>query len=201
MNKIIIILLLIPISNFSQIKIDTINNIIFLDEVKQVDGKAKEIKTKAFEWVAKSYKNSNFVTRMNTETKIITKGAFRSNKKSYLSVLTNETGIDIPYDLELSFKDDKYKIEVKNIESVDIKFSTMSKEQFKQWMLDYYSTQKGAGVAYAVKKINNEKYLNKSYRKMIEQTLPIQKEIIAEMKLLSLSLNNYISTEIDNDDW
>ena len=201
MREFLLLLLLVPVCSFSQVKVDSINNRVFLEEVKEVEGSAKDLKERAFEWIAKSYNNSNFVTRMNTDNKIITKGTFESSKKSYLSVLTNEAGATIPYDLELSFKDGRYKIELKNLESIDLKFSTMSKSQFKQWMVDYYSTQTGGGVKYATKKINDDKYITKTYGKMKEQTIPILEEVKNKIIDLNLSLFSYMKSKAKNDDW
>jgi len=186
------------ISN-AQIEIDTINNIIYLDQVNEVKGTSKDLKDKAFEWVAKSYNNSNYVTRLNTDDKIITKGTFSTESRSYMNSL--EKAEPIKYTLELSFKDGRYRTEIKDIESTEIMFSIMTKEQFKDWWVTYYENYTGIGKKFAQKKVQDDKYISNTYEKMKKTTTPILNELKLNMELVNASILSNMKSESKKDDW
>lgn len=195
-----ILILMLSIKVSSQVQVDSINETIIIDQVNEVQGSAKELKDKAFEWIAKSYNNSNHVTKLNSDNKIITKGFFDvSGHKSTLDFASDAENVS--YLLELSFKDGRYRTEIKNVTSLEIKFSLMNKLQYKNWLIDFYSKYEGQGKKFALKKINDEKYLNKVYKANQANNQPILKTVIQQMEAINANLLQYMNTVSDDDDW
>jgi len=107
--------LLIGFIGKAQVVIDSINGKIYLDRVQKIELNKKELKEKTNRWVAKTYKNSNYVTRINNNDNILTKGSFNigANFTAYGTTVYSERKVE--YTLDLKFKEGRYKIEISDL--------------------------------------------------------------------------------------
>ena len=111
----IIMILTLILTGFignAQVVIDSINGKIYVDRVQEIELNKKELKEKTNRWAAKTYNNSNYVTRINNDDNILTKGAFDVGAEfnAYGTTIYSERKVE--HTLDLKFKEGRYKIEI-----------------------------------------------------------------------------------------
>lgn len=209
MKNILILLLLVFIStnSKSQVVIDSLNGIIYLESVHEVDLTKTELKTKANEWVAKAYNNSNYVTRINNDDNILTKGSFKVGADFTAYGVTIYSDLKIDYTLDLKFRDGRYKIEIINLQNsegnnaLDLSGFLMSPEEYKKHSIKAIENYDGIGKKAALKRINNEKKFMKDYNSTHDYGKKIIPQIVNKLKSMDASLLTYMKSKVDDDEW
>jgi len=195
MKKFLLLLILIPSVSFSQIQYNPDSSFVF-QEVYEVPFSKQEIKTKANEWIALNFNNSNNVIRLNTEDKIILKG--------------NLGKPDIDFDLITEFKDGRYKIIIDNISELSkpLYYDTFCKDgkmvSFEEYSLlteEHLKSTSGIKEKNIRKYIENEPVMKTGYFTYKDWYLD-QETIKSKIPLMAKSLYSYIQTDIKSaDDW
>jgi hypothetical protein len=209
MKNLLIFLLLVFIStnSRSQVVIDSLNGIIYLKNVHEIDLTKTELKTKANEWVAKAYNNSNFVTRINSDDNILTKGSFKVGADFTAYGATIYSDLKIDYTLDLKFKNGRYKIEIIDLQNsegnntLDLSIYFMSPEEYKEKSIKYLENYDGIGKNAALKRINNKKKFMKDYNSTHDYGKKIIPQIVNKLKSMDASLFAYMKSKADNDNW
>jgi len=210
MKKLILILLILPLIVHSQAKLDSVNGIIYVKEVRQIDMPYKKLKNKAFDWIAKSYNNSNFVTRINEDDKILTKGSFDVNAIMSDIPMNPDMKVNtrVNYDLDLEFKDGRYKIEVNNIsykisdtpEINNLKVQLMSFEQFKEHSIQEANNYDGPGKKAYLKSVQNDNKLERTYNRNKDFWDQIIEQTMIYVSNLENSIHSYMKSD-QGEDW
>lgn len=202
MKSTVILLILFGVTNAKgQVAIDTVNRKMYLDQVINMEGTVKELKEKAFVWVAKTYNNSNFVTRVNTDTKIITKGMFEITGVNIFSPPPYKDVENPNYTMELSFKDGKYRLEIKDIDYDGFELAFLTQDEYQQFWIGYWENYEGAGKKFALNKMHKDKYISKAYLQMKEITNPQINQLKEQILFLQNSLLQHMKAKSSNDDW
>ena len=135
----------------AQVVVDSISGKIFVDRVQEIELKKMELKDKANRWVAKTYNNSNYVTRINNEDNILTKGAFEIGADFTAYGATVYSARKVEYTLDLKFKDVRYKIEISDLlfdgsdASMSLAVYFMSLEEYREFSLKAMENYDGIG--------------------------------------------------------
>ena len=208
MKKIFLLsFLLIGFIGKSQVVIDSIKGEIKLNQVHKIELNKKDLYEKANRWVAKTYNNSNYVTRINNEDNILTKGAFDVGADFTSYGVTIYAPKKIEYTLDLKFKDGRYKIEISDliISGADASLSLlvyfMTFEQYREFNLIAMENYDGIGKKAAIKRIKNDKKFRKDYNAQQDYGKKIIPKIVEKLEQLDLSLLTFLKTKDDNDDW
>ena len=168
--KILLAILLFPLLLQSQ-----------FSKIYDTDLSKDAIKQKTEEWIVLNFKDSNEVIKLNNENKIISKGYFDIGYKVYFSFI-------------VSFKEKKYKLEIKNYTINNISIAPdYSFEDHKKIMQDGYNhlSSKSSKKYYEKKYLTNEA-LQKSYSKKNNSNKLLIKQIKNRSEQTAKSLNNYI---------
>lgn len=112
MKKILVLTLLISTFVQSQIMIDESTNIKYYQNVFEIENKKEIIKENANSWIVKNYRNTNEGIKMNSTDNLIAKGIFRG---LYRDGLGSKSDCDVHYTLEISFKENKYRLTINDI--------------------------------------------------------------------------------------
>ncbi|MEM7485845.1 MAG: DUF4468 domain-containing protein [Bacteroidota bacterium] len=198
-----LILSLITVKCFSQASIDSDNATIYLKEIREVDGKYDELKKRAYEWVAKSYNNSNYVTRINDKSKIITKGSFKVSSPFTSYNHTVVVPRTIKYVLQLDFKDNKYKIEIENLDVGiyhNILMALWTKEEYRDYSREIAEDYEGPGKKAMIKRVNNDKKFESDYQNQLSYSKSIIKQIMKKLNDIDNSLFSFMKSK-QEDDW
>ena len=191
----------------AQVVVDSINGKIYVDRVQEIDLKKKQLKDKANRWVAKTYNNSNYVTRINNEDNILTKGAFDIGADFTAYGATVYSGRKVEYTLDLKFKDGRYKIEITDLlfDGTDAAMSLavyfMSLEEYREFSLKAMENYDGIGKKAAIKRIKNDKKFKKDYESQQNYGKKIIPQIVKKLEQIDLSLLNFLKNKDDKDDW
>lgn len=206
-NFFALIFILLGFIGKSQVLIDSTSGKIYLDHVQEIELDKKVLKEKTNRWVAKTYNNSNYVTRINNEDNILTKGLFNvgANFTAYGATVYSPRKIE--YTLDLKFKDGRYKIEISNLmmngkdasESILVYFMTY--EEYKKYSLHAMKNYDGIGKKAAIKRINNEKKFKKDYKSQQDYGKAIIPQIINKLEQIDLSLLGFLKDNTEKDDW
>lgn len=87
--------------------------------VTNIDGKTKEeIYSKTINWVKETYKNPDLVLKMQIINEKLRIDAIANN---LASINNGKTKFDLPYSIEISFKDNKYKFSILSLVVQNIK--------------------------------------------------------------------------------
>lgn len=191
----------------AQVVIDSINGKIYVDRVQEIELNKKELKDKANRWVAKTYNNSNYVTRINNENNILTKGAFKvgADFTAYGATVYSERKVE--YTLDLKFKDGRYKIEISDLlfdgtdASMSLTVYFMSLEEYREFSLKAMENYDGIGKKAAIKRIKNDKKFKKDYESQQNYGKKIIPQIVKKLEQIDLSLLNFLENKDDKDDW
>lgn len=200
-------LIFISITSKSQVVVDSINGNIYLKNIYEIDLTKTELQQKANKWVAKTYNNSNYVTRINNEDNILTKGSFQVGADFTAYGATIYSSRKVEYTLDLQFKDGRYKIEIIDLQvSADnipqeIGIFLLTPEQYKKMSIEALSNYDGPGKNAAIKRLNNDKKFMKDYNSTHDYGEKIIPQIINELENIDSSLLSYMNSDDDNDDW
>ena len=208
MRKILILsLMLIGFIGKSQVVVDSINGKIYLDYVHEITLNKKELREKVNRWVAKTYNNSNYVTRINNEDNILTKGAFDIGADFTAYGVTIYSERKVEYTLDLKFKDGRYKIEISDLmfdgtdASLSLAVYFMSFEESRAISLKVMEEYDGIGKKAAIKRINNDKKFRKDYESQQNYGMKIIPQIVKKLEQIDLSLLNFLKNKDNKDDW
>ena len=208
MRNTILLLLLVPFTLFSQATIDSVNQSIYLRQVHEIGLSKQELKKKANEWVARSFKNSNYVTRINNADQILTKGAFSVGADFTAYGTTIYVTRDINYTLDLQFKQGRYKIEIIDLSmstsgvEIPFIFMNMDFEGYRDYSRKALSELEMPGTKAALKRLNNDKKARKDYEGQKDHYDRIFPQIVDEIESIDSSLLSYMNSESTaDDDW
>lgn len=190
-SKIILILFLIlPIYTNSQVYIDSINN----NEVKfrqlyNVDLKKDKIRKLVNKWIAVNFKDANTVIKLDNEDNTILKGTF------IVSVGAIDVSLVylIDYTLDVSYKDNKYKIEFYDL--------IMYPEAMKELK---HAVNTNTETFEHYHKIRSEKSIEENqinYDKALKHKDSRNSQITSYLVNISKTLNEYINKNIKANDW
>ena len=203
----ILIFILTGFIGKAQVVVDSINGKIYVDRVQEIELNKKELKDKANRWVAKTYNNSNYVTRINNEDNILTKGAFEVGADFTAYGATVYSSRKVEYTLDLKFKDGRYKIEISDLlfdgtdASMSLAVYFMSLEEYHEFSLKAMENYDGIGKKAAIKRIKNDKKFKKDYESQQNYGKKIIPEIVKKLEQIDLSLLNFLKNKDDKDDW
>lgn len=191
----------------AQVVVDSANHKIYVDRVQEVVLKKHELKDRANRWVAKTYNNSNYVTRINNEDNILTKGAFQVGADFTTMGTTVYLPRTVEYTLDLKFKDGRYKIEISDLlfdgsdasTSLEVYFMTL--EEYREFMLQTMEAYDGPGKKAVMKRINNDRAFKKDYEAQQNYGRKIIPQIVKKLEQIDLSLLNSLKNTGDDDDW
>lgn len=164
----------------------------------------KKLKDKAFDWVAKSYNNSNFVTRINEDDKILTKGSFDvpATLKDIPMNKDMMMNVKVDYDLDLEFKDGRYKVEINNLdlESGSIAYYFMTYDEFKKASIESAENYDGPGKKAYLKSVQNDKKMERTFNRNKDYWAQIIDYTMDYISNLEQSLHSYMKSD-QEDDW
>ncbi len=191
----------------AQVVVDSINGKIYVDRVQEIELNKKELKEKTNRWVAKTYNNSNYVTRINNDDNILTKGAFNvgADFSSYGATVYSERKVE--YTLDLKFKDGRYKIIISDLmfdgtdASLSLAVYFMSLEQYRAFSLKAMEQYDGIGKKAAIKRINDDKKFRKDYESQQDYGKKIIQQIVDKLEQIDLSLLSYLINKDNKDEW
>lgn len=203
----ILIFILTGFIGKAQVVVDSINGKIYIDRVQEIELDKKELKEKTNRWVAKTYNNSNYVTRINNEENILTKGAFEvgADFSAYGATIYSERKVE--YILDLKFKDGRYKITISDLmfngtdASLSLAVYLMNFEQYRAFSLKAIEGYDGIGKKAAIKRINNDKKFRKDYESQQNYGKKIIPQIVEKLEQIDLSLLTYLKNKDNKDDW
>ena len=204
---IIAFLSVVPATIIGQTVIDSSNHRIYLREVYEVAGNFNQLKIMANEWVAKSYNNSNYVTRINEDGKILTKGSFAVSAEYTAYGITTHSPRTIEYTLDLEFKDGRYKVEITEVGiktaglSEDISIYMMGPDEYRELLREIYKDYDGIGANAGRKRIENDKKLIKDYEGMHDYGEAIIGQIVDKLNSINASLLLYVKSNQKDEDW
>ena len=189
--KIILILFLIlPIYSNSQIYIDSINN----NEVKfkqlyNVDLKKDKIRKLVNKWIAVNFNDANTVIKLDNEDNTILKGTF------IVSTPADNVSLKslIDYTLDVSYKDNKYKIEFYDlIRYYEIMKDTKKTVDPNTETFEHYNKIRSH-------KSREENQIN--YDKALKYREAENSQITSYLVNISKTLNEYINKNTKANDW
>jgi len=208
MRKLLILtFILTGIIGNAQVVIDSINGKIYVDRVQEIELNKKELKETTNRWVAKTYNNSNYVTRINNEDNILTKGAFNVGADFTAYGATVHSSRKVEYTLDLKFKDGRYKIEILNLlfDGTDASMSLvgyfMSLEEYREFRLKEAEKYDGPGKKRVLKMLKDENEIVKSYESQIDYGKKIIPQIVKKLEEIDLSLLTYLKNKDNKDGW
>jgi hypothetical protein len=107
--------------------------------VVSIENKTKEeIFSKTMNWVKETYKNPDLVLKMQIPNEILRIDAVASN---LASVNNGKTKFNLPYSIEISFKDNKYKFEILSLVVENVKdLKTIPNFKTDKKMIKYWGT-------------------------------------------------------------
>ncbi len=191
----------------AQVVVDSTNAKIYIDRVQEIELNKKEIYSKANRWVAKTYNNSNYVTRINNEDNILTKGAFNVGADFTAFGATIYSERKAEYTLDLKFKEGRYKIEITDLmlngtdASLTLAVYFMSFEEYRAFTLKTMEEYDGMGKKAAIKRINDDEKFRKDYESQQNYGRKIIPQIVEKLEQIDLSLMNYLKKKDDKDEW
>jgi len=191
----------------AQVMVDSINGKIYVDRVQEIELNQKELKEKTNRWVAKTYNNSNYVTRINNEDNILTKGAFDVGADFTAFGATVYSERKVEYTLDLKFKDGRYKIEISDLmfngtdASLSLNVYFMSFEEYRTFSLKAMEEYDGIGKKAALKRINNDEKFRKDYESQQNYGKKIIPQIVEKLEQIDLSLLTYLKNKDNKDEW
>lgn len=202
MKKIVFILLLIPFTCFSQIKIDSITRDISFRKVFNSDLSKEQLKDKVNLWFHKNYKNANNVIKVNTSDNIFASAALVANKsiKLYIS-----------YDVDVSFKEKKYKLEINNFQQYVIGYKQFKTnvpvmtgigfDEYKKLVLLASEKISGQAKDMLLKRLNNNSLAMEDFKNSKAQNLILENKIRAEITSISKGIQSALKKNAKKDDW
>lgn len=130
--------------------------------VVDIDNKTKEeIYSKTINWIKETYKNPDLVLKMQIPSEKLRIDAIASN---LASVNDGKTKFDLPYSIEISFKDNKYKFKILSLVVQNVKdLKTMPNFKTDKKNIKYWGT-----TPTDIEKYFND--LNENLKKYISQT-------------------------------
>ena len=189
--KIILILFLtLPICSNSQVYIDSINNNeVKFKQVYDVDLKKDEIRKLVNKWIAVNFKDANTVIKLDNEDNTILKGIFITSAPSGKWSLENL----IDYTLDVSYKDNKYKIEFYDLKSYfeDMKQYKKTVDANTETFEHYHKMRSESSVEENRIKYDEALKYRDSHDSQIRYYLVN----------ISKTLNEYINKKIKANDW
>ena len=203
----ILIFILTGLIGKAQVVVDSINGKIYVDRVQKIDLKKKELKDKTNRWVAKTYNNSNYVTRINNEDNILTKGTFEVGAEFSAYGTTVYSSRKVEYTLDLKFKDGRYKIEISDLlfngenASMSLAVYFMSLDEYRKFRIKNAENYNGPSKKRVVKRLKNEKEIKKSYESQIQYGKKIIPQIIKKLEQIDSSLLSFLKKSEEKDDW
>lgn len=208
MRNTILLLLLVPFSLFSQATIDSVNQTIYLRQVHEIGLSKQKLKKKADEWVARSFKNSNYVTRINNADQILAKGGFSVGADFTAYGTTIYVPRDINFTLDLQFREGRYKIEIIDLSmstsgvEIPFIFMNMDFEAYRDYSRKVLTEKDMPGTKAALKRLNNDKKARKDYDGQKNHYDQIFPQIVDEIESIDSSLLDYMKSEVEaGDDW
>jgi len=208
MKKHILFFLAIIFSSFinAQVKIDSLNGKIYLETVHEVDLKKGELKSKANDWIAKNFNNSNYVIKINSEDKILVRGQFKAGAYFSSYGATVYSPRDVDFILDLKFKDGRYKTEILDITltgaGIQHGFETyfMDLESYREYSKKMLESYDGLGKKAGLKRLNNDKKFKKSYDANKKYGAQIIEQVIRKIEDIDKSILVNMNSR-KKDDW
>lgn len=190
-----------------QVVVDSISGEIRLDQVREIDLNKSEIRDKVSKWVAVSYNNSNYVTRVNTDDNIVTKGLFVIGYDVHSFGTSVHVSIKVGYTLDMKFKDGRYKVEIYGLEfngedaKKQLSAYFMNYEDYRKYCLINADNYEGAGKAAMVKRINNDEKFTKDYMDHLEYGKKVVSQVIDNLNVIELGVFEHVKKAMKEVDW
>lgn len=190
LNIILILFLTLPFYSNSQVYIDSINNNeLKFKQLYDIDLKKDKIRKLANKWIAVNFKDANTVIKLDNEDNTILKGTFIVSERINDVSLVNL----VDYTLDVSYKDNKYKIEFYDL----IMYPKTMKEIKK-------TVNANTETFEHYHKLRSEKSIEENqinYDKALKYRDSINSQITSYLVNISKTLNEYINKNIKANDW
>lgn len=156
--------------------------------VTEIPGVAKEVAyKKTLDWINKVFNTPNKVIKGNIENEYVRIEGITENAVRY-PIIGGTIFRPIKFEIEVSFKNDKYKFEVKSLKEKNLEYPSVSIVPFKETDFSKTSNLKGYNP---VRKSNGE------FRNWYKYAY----DIPIYFNSLNISLKEYITEKNKNDDW
>ena len=207
MRSLLITLLFLAWGLNAQVQIE--DNRISFSQIHEVEGSKTDLHKWASEWVAKTYNNSNYVTRINDEEQIITKGAFEVVAIQTILKKEYPQTRRINYTLNVQFKVGRYKLDINdlNIEPLteaypdELETYFMDKEQYREYLRKFYENMGGSYLKRGLKILENDNKFNEFYENNKKYGAGLHLGILANLEGINQSLLAYMKQDHGDDDW
>lgn len=212
MKKVVLVFIMMSFFSNAQVTYDSIGKNVFVNQVYEVSGSKTEIAKRAKEWVAKTYNNSNYVTRLDNDDKTILKGSFSINYN-----IIDGLGRKIPaeakatYTLELAYKEGRCKINIEDVAFSDFEFSPWqlnhptageylyNKEEYKESLLLRAESQKGIYKRNLQAQASKPKKFEKQYKRYSIRSKDVLSVVDYNLSIIALSFKKTMLSEQDED--
>lgn len=191
MKKIYTIILLIFAIPFYSQEFTNDLGVFHYTNVIEIPKEKKEIKALLEKWIAINFKNSNYVTKLNTEESIIVKGSFQ--------ILKDGVPKTIEFTMDLAIKDGKYKLEIYDLPEftsyMAYSINIMNPEDFTYeiFKAKCVSLADGSfGKNIILKKTEDQKFMNKHYAKSKEEMTDVYYSVKNKVESITESVKNYL---------
>lgn len=190
-NAITIIFITLTISAYSQ-KFTDDQGLFHYNNVVEIPKEKQEIKALLDKWIAINFKNSNYVTKLNTEDAILVKGSFK--------ILKANVPTTFEFTMDLAIKDGKYKLEIYDLSefisymaySIDV----MNPENFTYEIFKAKCVSLADGVSFGknmmLKKTENQKFMDKHYDQSKTEMTEVYNSVKAQVESIAESIKSYV---------
>lgn len=191
MKKIIfIIVLILPIALQSQVYIDSLNNNeIKFKQVYDVELKNDRIRNLVNKWININFKDSKTVIKIDNKKNIVLKGTYSDS--SPMGTFMLETLID--YILDISYKDNKYKVEFYELKTYH--------KNYKKFSKAYTSNNETFDSYNKIRKENSIEENMESYKKATKFSSVRLSHVKTFLVNAAENLNKYIKNNLKENDW
>ena len=203
--------MIIPLVGYSQFKANDAGDLEYELLVQADTLTAQELHDKTAEWAALTYNDSQKVTKLDRDDKIII------NARTSFNVSYNGFPIDtdLLYSLVIAFKDGRYKIDFTNLIaethqaggsiSTPVKAKgKLSFESFKEMMYEQVENLPKTFQKTVLKQYAKDGYLEQAYEDSKSMMAQTETNIKLEIERISENLQDYIKSskpESSADDW
>ncbi|EAR14057.1 hypothetical protein RB2501_01485 [Robiginitalea biformata HTCC2501] len=179
-----------------------------LSQVHEVNGSRSDLQKWATEWAAKTYNNSNYVTRINDDDQILTKGSFEVPAIQTINGKEFTQGRRINYTLNVQFKEGRYKIDITDVALEQhpsypdrLQDYFLGKEEYRNHLRRHYGPESGAELKSMTRLIENDRKYDELYTNIQKYGRSMVIPITVQIEKINQSLLAYMKQDHSDDDW
>ena len=186
-----LILLTFTLTTYSQEFTDA-KGLFHYTSVVEIPKEKKELKALLDKWIAINFKNSSYVTKLNSEEAIIVKGSFK--------ILKAGAPTTFEFTMDLAIKEGKYKLEIYNLSEftsyMAYSINIMYPENFTYEIFKAKCVSLADGVSFGknmiLKKTENKKIMDKHYEQSKTEMTEVYNSVKTQVESIAESIKNYV---------